>query len=161
MAFVQTKVGPNASRKMLLLLPADNTYHYKGIFKRSLSYAPLTLTTLAALVPEEYQFDIKILDEGVQPNRALEESYDVVGITCVASSAPRAYELAGHFRSKGSLVVLGGAHPTLNPEEALNYADAVVAGPAEHSWPLLLSDFINGKNINPVYRSNREMYSLR
>ena len=43
-------------------------YRYRGPFKRSVSYAPLTLTTLAALVPPELKAHIKIVDEGVQPH---------------------------------------------------------------------------------------------
>ena len=54
--------------KIQLLSPAGDIHRNKtGIFKRSLRYAPLTLTTLAALVPEELDAEITIQDEGVEP----------------------------------------------------------------------------------------------
>ncbi len=134
-----------SAMRILLVLPRDGTYRYGGFFRRSVSYAPLTLTTLAALVPPELGADIEIVDEGVQQPRYDGQHYDVVGITCVAASAPRAYELAAYFRRKNALVVLGGSHPTLNPEEASRHADVVVTGYAEETWPRLLRDVKDGK----------------
>ena len=145
----------NHRRKMLLVLPRDNTYFYKGLFSRAISYAPLTLTTLAALVPKRLNFDIDIIDEGIQNLPKKTSSYDVVGITCVASSAPRAYELALKFRDAGSFVVLGGAHPTLNPKEAAEFADAVIVGYAEKTWPKLLQDFADDKPLEKFYYSTK------
>ena len=121
--------------KILLILPHDETYRRGGFFRRSLSYAPLTLTTLAALVPPELEAQLELVDEGVQAPVRPQAGYAVVGITCVTASAPRAYELAEAFRKLGSRVVLGGSHPTLNPQEGLAHADAVVTGPAEQAWP--------------------------
>jgi radical SAM superfamily enzyme YgiQ (UPF0313 family) len=60
----------------------------------------------------------------------------VVGIASVTSSANRSYELAAYWRSScGAFVVLGGAHPTLMPEEAQQHADAIVVELAEETWP--------------------------
>ena len=49
--------------KIALLAPAGAMHRYSGSFGKSLHYAPLTLTTLAALVPEDVEADIKIYDE--------------------------------------------------------------------------------------------------
>jgi radical SAM superfamily enzyme YgiQ (UPF0313 family) len=95
-------------------------------------------------VPEEFDAQIDILDEGIQEPHFEDNDYDVVGITCVASSASRAYELAEYWRSKGAYVVLGGAHPTLMPEEAQQHADTVAIGLAEETWPQLLRDLRRG-----------------
>jgi len=105
---------------------------------------PLTLTTLAALVPEELQADIALVDEGVQLPCDGSKQYDVVGITCLTSSALRAYELTKFWRERGAFVVLGGAHVSLMPEEAARHADAIVVGPGETSWPQLLRDWRRG-----------------
>jgi radical SAM superfamily enzyme YgiQ (UPF0313 family) len=129
---------------ILLLLPCDGTYRYGGPFRRSLSYAPLSLATLAALVPAELGARIEIVDEGIEPPRARRDRYDVVGMSIVASSAPRAYALAAEWRSRGALVVMGGAHATLAPHEAIRHADVVVVGPAEEEWPALLRDVAAG-----------------
>lgn len=129
---------------ILLVLPRDGAYRYRGWFRRSLSYAPLTLTTLAGLVPAELGARVEILDEGVQAPRPRRAHYDVVGVTCVTSAAPRAYALADLWRSRGALVVLGGAHPSLEPAEAARHSSAVVVGPAEEAWPALLRELAAG-----------------
>ena len=42
-------------------------------------------------------------------------------------------------------MVLGGVHPTILPEEALQYADCVVVGEAEGVWETLIKDFQNNE----------------
>lgn len=131
--------------KILLILPRDRTYRYHGIANKLIGpYAPLTLVTLAALAPKELDAQIDIIDEGIQKADYTNKNYDVVGITCVTSSANRAYELSEYWRSRGAFVVLGGAHPTLMPDEAQGHADSVVVGLAEETWPQLLRDFKAG-----------------
>jgi len=131
--------------KIALLSPKGPLYrHRSGIFKQSLRYAPLTLTTLAALVPGELQTKVKIYDEGIKDiDRNLQA--DLIGMTVISGSSPRAYELSAHFRRRGIPVVLGGPHITLMPDEAQQHADAVVTGYAEQTWPQLLRDFNKGK----------------
>lgn len=143
--------------KILLILPRDNTYYYKGSFLKSVSYAPLTLTTLAAMIPYELNAYVKIVDEGVQKVN-YDEHFDLVGITACASSAPRAYELCDFFKKKGTYTVLGGAHPTLMPIEALKHADSVVVGTANKSWPELLFDYYNKKKMKKIYKNDKEKY---
>ena len=131
--------------KIQLLLPAGAIHRNKtGIFKRSLRYAPLTLTTLAALVPDDLNAQVTIQDEGVGPID-LDFEADIVGISAITGTAPRAYDLADQLRARGIPVVLGGVHPTLLPDEAAEHADAVVVGYAEDSWPELLRDFAAGR----------------
>jgi radical SAM superfamily enzyme YgiQ (UPF0313 family) len=131
--------------KIQLLSPAGEIHRSKsGIFKRSLRYAPLTLTTLAAMVPEEFKADIVIQDEGVEP-LDLDFTADLVGITAITGTALRAYKIADELRAGGHTVVLGGVHPTLLPEEAATHADAVVIGYAEEAWPALIRDFHAGR----------------
>ncbi len=137
--------------RILLILPQDRIYRYRGPITSFVLYAPLTLTTLAALVPSELNAEIDLMDEGVQKPRYEGVLYDVVGISCLASSSGRAYALAEYWRKRGAFVVLGGPHVTLMPEEAVQHADAVVVGPGEESWPQLLHDWHNG-TPQKVYR---------
>jgi radical SAM superfamily enzyme YgiQ (UPF0313 family) len=137
--------------KIQLLSPAGEIHRNKsGIFKRSLRYAPLTLTTLAAMVPEEFNAEVTIQDEGVEP-LDLNFDADIVGITAITGTALRAYRIADELRARGHTVVLGGVHPTLMPDEASAHADAVVIGYAEQAWPALLRDFIAGR-LQACYR---------
>ena len=143
--------------RIALVSPKGPLYRHRGgIFPRSLRYAPLTLTTLAAYVPPELEARVELHDEGiadVDPDRL---EADLVGITLITGNAPRAYELADRLRARGKTVVLGGPHPTLLPDEAAGHADAVVVGYAEQTWPELLRDFRAGR-LRPRYVQGPEL----
>ena len=131
--------------KVALISPRGPLYrHRSGIFGKSLRYAPLTLTTLAALIPEELEVRLELYDEGIEeiPD---DLQADLIGISAITGTASRSYALAAEFRNRGIPVVLGGVHPTLCPEEAALHADSVVTGYAEESWPQLLRDFASGQ----------------
>src|SRR5947209_11077372 len=136
--------------RIQLLSPAGEIHRNgTGIFKTALRYAPLTLSTLAALVPGELEAEVTIQDEGVQP-LDLNFPPSLVGITAITGTAPRAYAVADRLRAAGHTVVLGGVHATLLPDEAARHADAVVTGYAEKSWPQLLRDHARGA-LKPRY----------
>jgi radical SAM superfamily enzyme YgiQ (UPF0313 family) len=138
--------------KIQLLSPAGEIHRNKtGIFKQSLRYAPLTLTTLAALIPEELNAEVTIQDEGVEP-LDFDFDADLVGITAITGTAQRAYAVADELRSRRHTVVLGGVHPTLLPDEAAPHADAIVTGYGEQAWPQLLRDFA-GRRLQPRYHA--------
>lgn len=130
--------------KIAFLAPAGAMHRYNGSFGKSLHYAPLTLTTLAALVPEELNAEAAIYDEtaGAIP---LNLDADLVCITCITGTSSRCYAFADYFRSQGKTVVLGGVHPTMMPDEAALHADVVVTGFAEQTFPQLLRDYRDGK----------------
>jgi radical SAM superfamily enzyme YgiQ (UPF0313 family) len=132
--------------RIVLISPKGPLYRHRGgIFKKSLRYMPLTLTTLAALVPEELEAEVQLIDEGIQEVDPATVEADLVGLTAITGTAPRAYELAARLRERGIPVVLGGPHVTLIPEDAQPHADAIVVGYAEESWPELLRDFAAGR----------------
>ena len=136
--------------KIALLAPAGAMHRHNGLFARSLHYAPLTLTTLAGLVPPELEAEIEIYDETVEPIPT-DLDADLIGITTITGTSVRCYRWADHYRSRGATVVLGGVHTTLMPDEASAHANAVVVGHAEQSWPELLRDYRRG-SLRPVYR---------
>ena len=131
--------------RIALISPRGPLYRHKtGIWKKSLRYAPLTLTTLASLIPPEIPHEIVLMDEGIA-DLDPDADIDLAAISAITGTAPRAYELAAHFRRRGIPVVIGGVHATLMPEEAMQHADAVVVGYAEETWPRLLRDFVAGR----------------
>src|SRR3954453_16420663 len=130
--------------RVTLISPKGPLYRNRGgIFKKSLRYQPLTLTTLAALAPPELDVAFTLYDEGIG-DVPLDLDADLVGLTVITGSSVRAYELAARYRHRGIKVVLGGPHVTLMPDEAERHADAICVGYAEESWPELLRDFANG-----------------
>lgn len=65
---------------------------------------------------------------------------DIVGISFMTMYALRAYDLARSIKEKrGLTVVLGGAHPTAMPDEAIQHADCVIRGEAEWAFPKLIT----------------------
>ncbi len=139
--------------KILIILPDGRIHKLKiGRFINiSFREAPLTATMLAALVPTDLNADIKIVDESVS-SIPFNSTFDLVAISCLTGTAPRAYEIADQFKAKGATVVLGGVHVTLMPNEARKHADAIVCGFAETTWPELLRDFQKGE-LKPEYHS--------
>jgi len=142
--------------RIVLISPKGPLYRHRGgIFKRSLRYAPLTLTTLASLIPPELDADIRLIDEGIDDvDRTIDA--DVIGITVITGTAPRAYELSQHFRSRGIKVILGGPHVTLVPDDAQPHADSIVVGYAEDTWPELLRDVAAGQ-LRPRYTQSPDL----
>lgn len=135
--------------KILLIMPDAHMHKLRiGPFTRSMREAPLTLTTLAAMVPEDVE--VKMVDGSVD-RIPLDEDADLVGISAITGCAPAAYDLARHYRGRGIPVVLGGVHVTILPGEALPHADAIVIGRGEHAWPRLIEDFRAGR-MRRVYR---------
>jgi radical SAM superfamily enzyme YgiQ (UPF0313 family) len=103
---------------------------------------------VAALTPPEVE--VSLTDENVEVIDFRKET-DLVGITALTVTAPRAYEIADTFRARGVKVVLGGIHPSALPEEASHHADAVVIGEAEGVWSNLIEDF-KVNRLQKVYR---------
>lgn len=103
---------------------------------------PITGIHLAALTPPEHS--VRVIHQQVQPVD-LETDADVIGLSFFSGFACEAYRLAGAFRRRGKIVVAGGPHVTFNPDEALEYMDAVVIGEAESVWHRLLEDIENNR----------------
>ncbi|MDH3742485.1 MAG: B12-binding domain-containing radical SAM protein [Hyphomicrobiales bacterium] len=147
--------------KIALISPKGPLYRRRGgVFRKSLRYQPLTLTTLAALVPADLEPQFEFYDEGTG-DVPMDLDANVVAMTVITGTAPRAYEIAASYRARGIPVVLGGPHVTLMPEEAQMHADAVCVGYAEETWPQLLRDLQAGK-LQPRYdqATNFELTNL-
>ena len=138
--------------KIALLAPAGAMHRFSGNFGKSLHYAPLTLTTLAALVPEDIGVEVVIYDEtaGKIP---LDIDAELIGITCITGTAPRCYAYADYFRKKGKTVFMGGVHPSMLPDEAAQHADVVFTGFSEQTFPKFLRDYKQG-HFEKFYHQN-------
>jgi len=117
---------------------------------------PRWLFVLAAATPREFG-DPVITDETlsqIDPDRI--RSGDIVGIGIHTANALRGYEIGRMARERGALVVFGGIHATLCPEEAhgLGGAHAVVTGDGDLIWARILSDCSHGC-LQPYYDGGR------
>lgn len=132
--------------KLKLIAPSRRRYAVSTAI-----YPKYSLLLLAALTPPSWE--ISILDECIE-HINFEENVDLVGITVTTSKVNRAYEIADIYRSKGIKVALGGIHPSMFPDEAIEHADAVVIGEAEYTWPILIKDFLN-RSLKKFYASEK------
>jgi radical SAM superfamily enzyme YgiQ (UPF0313 family) len=138
--------------RLLLVYPST---HKLGWVRR-FQLPPLSLKQVAAATPDEW--DVVLADE-LHEDVPFDGDFDLVGITAMTHQAIRAYEIADRFRARGVPVVLGGIHPTVLPDEALQHADAVVIGEAEPVWAQLLNDLREGR-LARLYRSVPEGHQL-
>ncbi|MDE6434052.1 MAG: B12-binding domain-containing radical SAM protein [Lachnospiraceae bacterium] len=138
--------------KLALLAPAGAMHRYSGSFGKSLHYAPLTLTTLAALVPEDVDVEVKIYDETAE-KIPLDIDAELIGITCITGTAPRCYAYGDYFRKKGKTVFMGGVHPSMLPDEAAQHADVIFTGFSEQTFPQFIYDYLRG-DFRKLYQQN-------
>ena len=106
--------------------------------EKAVHFSRLSLTTVAALFPKDVE--IRIINDSLE-EIDFDEKVDLVGISAMTCTAPRAYEIADKFRERGIPVVLGGMHPSALPEEASLHADTVVIGEAEGVMQKFFDDF--------------------
>ncbi|MEO1146361.1 MAG: radical SAM protein [Cyanobacteria bacterium J06638_22] len=144
--------------KVKMILPALT--EALSLFWRPIKYhlfPPLGLASIASFFDEDDDIDLQ--DEHVE-NLNLDDEPDLVVIQVYITSAYRAYELADHYRRKGSYVVLGGLHVTSLPEEAAQHADSIFLGPGEDTWPQFLQDFREGHPAQRYQSKNRTLVGI-
>jgi radical SAM superfamily enzyme YgiQ (UPF0313 family) len=117
---------------------------------RTWQMEPLAPATLAGLTPRDRDTRIRFYDDRSEPI-PFDEPTDLVAMSVETYTAKRAYQIASEYRRRGVPVVMGGFHPTLVPDEAAEYAEAIVVGEAETLWPRVVDDFRNGR-LQRVYR---------
>ncbi len=125
--------------KLLLVSPSRKIGRKR---LKAIKIPQLGLHILASLTPEDVE--ITVVDEEIR-EMDLSSDFDLVGISCMTATANRSYRLSAMFRQRGSKVVLGGIHPTILPQEAIQHADAVVIGESEGCWADVVNDFKKGK----------------
>jgi radical SAM superfamily enzyme YgiQ (UPF0313 family) len=120
--------------KLVLINPRNKVSLYGDYL-----WQPLALAYVAAATPSHWS--VELIDE--QCEGACDYSQvkaDLVGLTAFTTQAPRAYQIAAEFRSRGIPVVMGGIHASLMPQEAEQYADALFIGECEARWPEVVAD---------------------
>ena len=124
-----TLIKPNIGRK------GQSLYVDEGRME------PLQIGVLAGLTPDD--IELAFYDDRME-SIPYDEAADLVAITVETFTARRAYEISAEFRRRGVPVILGGMHPTLLPEEALQHADAIYTGDAEALWTQVIDDLRQG-----------------
>lgn len=86
---------------------------------------------------------------------------EIVGISTITPTAPRAYAIADRFRQMGIPVMMGGPHVTFLPDEALQHADYVIRGEGEKALMAFIDAWETDKDFSHVpnlsYHLNKEV----
>ncbi|MCI4445522.1 MAG: radical SAM protein [Candidatus Aminicenantes bacterium] len=103
-------------------------------------------TILLATMLRERGYEARVFVEDVADlDWSVIEQSELVGISTITSTAPRAYVLADRIRALGIPVVMGGPHVSFMPDEALDHADFAVRGEGEESFFQLLAYLEKGR----------------
>jgi len=114
-------------RKIVFVEPKAPERHVFSRWK-----LPRLGTVVLATRLKQAGYDVKVFVEDVAPvDYEAFFSADLVGISTITSTAPRAYEFAHAAKRAGIPVVMGGPHVTFLPDEALQYCDYVFRGEAD------------------------------
>ncbi|MCP4994481.1 MAG: B12-binding domain-containing radical SAM protein [Gammaproteobacteria bacterium] len=125
-----------------------NPFQYFNINRHLHRHYPIpavTLPYLASFIPEEHE--VQIIDEAFETIE-FDTPADLVGITTLSVNAHRAYGISEEFRKRGKKVIMGGAHVSAEPDEAIQYCDAVAIGNAEYAMPKIIEDAKNNQLKN-------------
>jgi radical SAM superfamily enzyme YgiQ (UPF0313 family) len=116
-------------------------------------------TILLATILKNKGYNTRVFIEDIaKPDRGSLEDADMICISSITSTAPRAYQLAERYRKRGIPVVMGGAHPTFMSEESLEFADYVIRGEGEDTIVELVEHLRSGLPLDSIkglsYRNN-------
>jgi len=136
--------------RLTLIQPAIG--HRPGeSYIRSWQMEPLPIATLAGLTPAHVE--LSFYDDRLE-SIPYDAPTDAVAIPVETYTARRAYQIASEYRRRGVPVILGGFHPTLVPEEAARFGEAIICGEAEAIWPEVLDDLAHGR-LQSRYQGER------
>jgi radical SAM superfamily enzyme YgiQ (UPF0313 family) len=89
---------------------------------------------LLSTILKQRGYEVRAFVEDIaDPDWSYIENSDLVCISAITGTALRSYRIAERMKKQGIPVVLGGAHPSFQPDEALGYADFVVRGEGEET----------------------------
>ncbi|EMI45454.1 B12-binding domain-containing radical SAM protein [Rhodopirellula sp. SWK7] len=140
--------SPDRPLKCLLIQPRFEQTNYWNFVESALAIGakatapPLGLMTVAALLPQSWQFEL--VDLNVCPLK--ETSWDQADLVCTGGMLPQqpgTLELMERANREGKFIVVGGPDPTSQPQIYKN-ADAVVTGEGEITIPIWLDAWRNG-----------------
>lgn len=102
---------------------------------------PLIFGIIKSLTPDKHEIDF--LDDRAErlPDKI---NSDIIAFSVETFAAKRAYILARKYKTADNVIVMGGFHAAVMPDEMLEYADSVIVGDAEGAWEEFLADCENG-----------------
>ena len=128
---------------------------------------PMGLLYISAYLKKHFDdvnielLDMQALDlpSEIAEAKILEKKWDIIGFSYFTAQADDAYTLSDFaHRHQDALIIHGGVHPMLLPEEAVNHADLIVGHEGEETMAELMDKVKNGKDFHGlkgiIYNSN-------
>lgn len=131
------------SKSIYIITPrsANPGYNNAEVFEHSglapsVFIAELAVTTIAAMVPED--FHVELCESNVVPIN-FDHPAEFIGITGKNAQFKNMIFIAQEFRKRGKTVIIGGPFASLNPDAVRPYCDILVEGEMED----IAEDFFN------------------
>ena len=134
-------------RKVLFIEPRNPRPH---IFSRVA--IPRLGSVLLATILRNQGLEVKVVVEEInQPQlNSLDFHPDLVCISSLTPTTPRALQLGDYYRQQGIPVAMGGPHPSFLPEESLEHADFVVCGEGDEALPELIEALAGHRSLESI-----------
>ncbi len=135
-------------KKILFIEPRSPRPH---IFSRVA--IPRLGPVLLGTILQRQGYEVKVIIEEIAAPAdygRLDFHPDLVCISSITSTAPRAYELGDYYRVQGIPVAMGGAHPSFVVRETLDHADYVICGEGDEALPELVATLNAGGDLAQV-----------
>ncbi len=144
--------------KMVFIEPKSPNLHIYSKF-----VIPRLGILILGTIMKQLDWDVRVfIEEKDELDFDCIRSADMVGISTITSTAPRAYTIADQVRALGIPVIMGGPHVSYLPEEALEHADFVFRGEAEKALPAFIEQWLGTGDFSTVpnlsYKNNGEIF---
>lgn len=133
-------------KKIVFIEPKATNLHIFSQFP-----LPRLGTILLGTIMKKRGWDVEIFVEEMRKiDYEIIKAADLVGISTITPTAPRAYAIADRIREMGIPVVMGGPHVTYLAEEALGHADFVIRGEGERALTELIDAWQAGGDYSLI-----------
>ncbi len=146
------------SKKVLFINPSNVAYTLANG-----KIMPLGLGYLSAMLTKNGHY-VSCLDLQVEDNKVLEDKIkdnDIIGISALTPNIEQAISIAKIAKRYDKLVILGGPHPSVFPEESLSsgFVDIVCRGEAENTIVEVVEGKESIENIKGIsYVKNNKIF---
>ncbi len=133
-------------RKIVFIEPKAPNFHIFSQFK-----LPRLGSFILGTMMKNRGWDAEVIVEeltAIDPDSI--SSADIVAISTITSTAPRAYEIATMAKIMGITVIMGGPHVTYLTDEALGHADFVIRGEGERALMRFIDVWESGSDYSDV-----------